>query len=972
MRQTEFLDEPITTEPEIQGIPGRRRRPRWFLIIGALAFITIFAWPPGVGFYTDWLWFKDLGYQTVFSTILVTKVALGLTAGALAAAFTWLNFRLALRRNHEPADIQNAGWEADSEADSEAAPRSFVINGQRIPTPDFVRLAGRLALPAALVIGAYAGLLAGGAWDIWLRYRYQAPFGEADPIFGRDIAFYFFTLPALESLTSLFFTLALVSLIGTAAIYVVRGASRVAMREPMRGPMLGSDIFSKLRQFAVGRAPRAHLLSLVAVLFLALAGQAYLGIPNLLFSTSGPMAGASYTDINATAPLLYAQVGVAALVAVLAAASLLRSKSGLLLGGLGLYLLTLVAGLAYPAIVQRFSVAPNELAKETPYIIHNIAATRKAFGLDHVEERELPGETALTAQDIQENQGTINNVRLWDQQPLLDTFSQIQEIRTYYDFKSVDNDRYRINGELRQVMLSARELSSSSLPNRNWINEQLTFTHGFGLTLGPVNQVTPEGLPVLFVKDIPPVSSDPVLKIERPEIYFGELSNDRVYVKTKAKEFNYPAGEENVFASFAGAGGVAIGSTWRQLLFAARFGDLKLLLSNDLTPESRVLYHRNIKERLGQLAPFLSFDDDPYLVISEGRFFWIADAYTVSDRYPYSQPAGGGVNYIRNSVKAVVDAYHGHAQFYIADEHDPLIQTWARIFPGVLKPLSEMPADLRAHLRYPEDIFKIQTAVYSTYHMDQPQVFYNKEDQWSVASMAEKQGGGESQVMEPYYTIMRMPGEQAEEFILLLPFTPKRKDNLAAWMVARADGANYGRLLVYRFPKQKLIYGPRQIAARINQDPEIARQLSLWNQGGSQVNLGTLLVIPIKESLIYVQPLYLRAETGKIPELKRVIVAAENRIAMEPTLEASLARVFGNAPSAAEDLAQTSRQMPPQASRVGETPAAQSAANAQSLAAQAMQHYDRAIQAQREGDWTRYGEEIKRLGAAIEQISKQK
>jgi uncharacterized protein len=963
MQQTELLDEPITTESGIQGIPKRRRRRRWLLIIVAVAFITIIAWPPVVVFYTDWLWFKDLGYQTVFSTMLMTKVALGLTVGLLATTFTWLNFKLALRQSHKPADIQDAGWEAGRETDSEVVPRSFVINGQRIPAPDFVRLVGRLALPAALAIGAYAGLLAWGAWEIWLRYRYQSPFGEADPIFGRDIAFYFFTLPALETLASLLFTLALVILIGTAAIYVVRGAERVAMREPM----LGSDIFSKLRQFALGRGPRAHLLSLVAVIFLALAGQAYLGIPNLLFSTSGPMAGASYTDINATLPLLYVQVGVAALVAVLAAASLLRSKSGLLWVGLGLYLLTLIGGLLYPAVVQRFSVGPNELAKETPYIIHNIAATRRAFGLDQVEERELRGETTLTAQDIQENRGTINNIRLWDQQPLLDTFSQIQEIRTYYDFKSVDNDRYRINGELRQVMLSARELSSASLPNRNWINEQLTFTHGFGLTLGPVNQVTLEGLPVLFVKDIPPISSVPALKIERPEIYFGELSNDRVYVKTKAKEFNYPAGDENVFASFTGESGVAIGSTWRQLLFATRFGDLKLLLSNDLTPESRVLYHRNIRERLDQVAPFLRFDSDPYLVISEGRLFWIADAYTVSDRYPYSQPVGG-VNYIRNSVKAVVDAYHGHVRLYIADDGDPLIQTWARIFPGILKPLSEMPADLRAHLRYPEDIFKIQTAVYSTYHMDQPQVFYNKEDQWSVVSMAEKQVEAESQAMEPYYTIMKLPSERTEEFLLLLPFTPKRKDNLAAWMVARADGEQYGRLLVYRFPKQKLIYGPRQIVARINQDPEISRQLSLWNQRGSQVIFGALLVIPIKESLIYAQPLYLRAETGKIPELKRVIVVAENRIAMEPTLEAGLARVFGNAPSAAADLAQTAQQT----SRVGETPAPQSAADAQSLAAQGRQHYDRAIQAQREGDWTRYGEEIKSLGAVLDQMSKQK
>ncbi|MEP7338282.1 MAG: UPF0182 family protein [Acidobacteriota bacterium] len=934
-----LLDEPVRTESGIGGETIRRRRYGWWLL-AAVALVAIILWPAWAGFYTNWLWFQNLGYQTVFTTMLATKVLLGLTAGLLACAFTWLSFRLALRQSPEPPHHE------------ETSQRFLTIEGQQIPAPDFARLVGRLALPAALAVGAFAGLLAWGAWDVWLRYRHQTPFGEADPIFGRDIAYYFFTLPALETLTSLLLTLVVINLIGAAAIYAARGA----------------ETFIKLRQVALGQGPRTHLLSLVAALFLVLAGQAYLGIPNLLHSTSGPVAGASYTDLNATLPLLYAQVCAAVLVAVLAAASLLRARNGLLWAGLGLYLLTLAAGVVYPAILQRFSVGPNELVKETPYIIHNIAATRKAFGLEQVEERELSGETALTAKDIRENQPTINNIRLWDQQPLLDTFSQIQEIRTYYDFQSVDNDRYRINGELQQVMLSARELSTASLPNRNWINEQLTFTHGFGLTLGPVNQVTPEGLPVLFVKDIPPVSSAPALKIERPEIYFGEMSNDRVYVKTTAKEFNYPAGEENVFASFAGAGGVAIGSMWRQLLFATRFGDLKLLLSNDLTPESRVLYHRNIRERLGQVAPFLSFDSDPYLVISEGRLFWIADAYTVSNRYPYSQPVSGGVNYIRNSVKAVVDAYHGDVRLYIADERDPLIQTWARIFPGILKPLSEMPADLRAHLRYPEDIFKIQTAVYSTWHMNQPQAFYNKEDQWSVVSMGEKQSAGETPGMEPYYTIMKLPGEQTEEFILMLPFTPKSKDNLAAWMVARADGEHYGKLIAYRFPKQKLVYGPKQIVARINQDPEISRQLSLWNQRGSQVLFGPLMVIPIKESLIYVQPLYLRAETGKIPELRRVIVAAENQIAMEPTLEASLARIFGNAPSARADLAQT----PQPAARMGETPSAQPAADAQSLAAQAKQHYDRALQAQREGDWARYGEETKRLGAVLEQMSKQK
>ncbi len=936
----EWSDEPEPIRPEFRRRTtggAQFKLPKAWLGLIILLLVLLLVWPMWAGFYTTWLWFRELGYQSVFTTTLMTKVVLALTVGVLAAALTWLNLRLALRQSPEPVYRR----------------RVVRIEGQEMVAPDFGRLFGKLARPAALVLGVFMASLGWSAWDVLLRYRHQVPFGEADPIFGRDIAFYFFTLPMLETAAEWLFLLLLANLIAAGLIYAVRGGVQ----------------FSERYGLSLERAPRTHLLSLVAGVFLVLAWQTYLGMPNLLFSTKGPVAGATYTDVNATLPLLYVQVGVAVLVAILAAASLFREGFGLLWTGLGLYVLVLVAGWLYPAMVQRFSVAPNELAKETPYIMHNIAATRKAFRLDQVEERELTGETALTAKDIRENQPTINNIRLWDKEPLLNTFSQIQEIRTYYDFNSVDNDRYRLNGELRQVMLSPRELSSSSLPNRNWINEHLTFTHGFGLTLGPVNQVTPEGLPVLFVKDIPPVTTVPELKIERPEIYFGELSNDRVYVKTKGKEFNYPAGDENVFANYAGEGGVAIGSTWRQMLFATRFGDLKLLLSNDLTPESRVLFIRNIRERLSEVAPFLHFDSDPYMVISEGRLYWLADAYTMSDRYPYSQPLSNGVNYIRNSVKAVLDVYHGHVRLYIADERDPVIQTWARIYPGVLKPLSEMPADLRAHLRYPEDIFKIQAAVYSTWHMKEPQVFYNKEDQWSVAAMGEKQGEGEAPGMEPYYTIMKLPGGQSEEFILMLPFTPKSKDNLAAWMVARSDGEHYGKLVAYHFPKQRLVFGPKQIVGRINQDPEISRQLSLWNQRGSQVIPGTLMVIPIKESLIYVQPLYLRAETGKIPELRRVIVAAENQIAMEPTLEASLARIFGSAPSATAPAA-TGQATATQPGQPGVPPAPPSAA-AQSLAAQAKQHYDRAIQAQREGDWARYGEELKRLGAVLEQMARQ-
>ncbi len=924
---------PFDEDDQIKVSPPRRSRKWWILAI-IVAFFLI--WPIWASFYTDWLWFRQLGYQTIFMTELMTKATLGLVFGLASALLIWFNLKLALRLSPE----------------TQHRTHNFVIEGAQLPPLDFSDLVKRLSLPASLAIGVFAGMIAWGSWEIFLRFRYQVPFSEADPIFGRDVSFYFFTLPALEALSGWLLLVIGASLVGAALIYLIRG---------------GANFMETRMKFTLARNERAHLLFLFAAMALIFAWQKYLAMPNLLFGAKGPVTGASYTDINATLPLLYVQAGVALVVAVLAIASIFFSSGKLILTGVLVYLLTLAAGWIYPSMMQRFSVAPNELAKETPYIVHHIAATRKAFSLDKVEERELSGEKTLTAQDIQENQRTIKNIRLWDQQPLLDTFAQIQEIRTYYEFQSVDNDRYLIDGELQQVMLSPRELSSASLPNRNWINEHLAFTHGFGLTLGPVDKATTEGLPVLYVKDIPPNTSVPSLKIDRPEIYFGELSNDRVYVKTSAKEFNFPAGEENVFQNYEGEGGVHIGSKWRQALFSTRFGDLKLMLSNDLTPESRVLFKRNISERLEQVAPYLRFDKDPYMVVHEGRLFWIADAYTESDRYPYSQNVDG-VNYMRNSVKAVVDAYHGHINLYIADETDPVIRTYARIFPGTLKPMTEMPEGLRAHLRYPEDIFKIQTQVYSTFHMDQPQVFYNKEDLWTVALMgaAGNEAGGRAQMMDPYYTIMKLPGQQNEEFLLMLPFTPKNKDNLAAWMAARSDGENYGKLVVYRFPKQKLIYGPKQVVARINQDPEISRQLSLWNQRGSSVILGTLMVIPIEESLTYVQPLYLRAESGRIPELRRVIVTAENRIAMEPTLEAGLARIFGDAVPTKED------SKPPLSNlKSGEEPTAtQPTTETRSLAAQAKQYYDRAVQAQREGDWARYGEEIKKLGAVIEQMSK--
>jgi hypothetical protein len=698
----------------------------------------------------------------------------------------------------------------------------------------------------------------------------------------------------------------------------------------------------------------------VAAGLLGLSFGAWLDTSNLLITPagSGAVYGASYADVMARLPALRLLMLLGVAGAALAVFHAVSTRSWPILAAVGLYAVGLAGGVVYAGLVQRLVVSPNEQARETPYIVHNVAATRRAFAIDAVEARDVSGDATLTREDIARNAETIDNVRLWDHQPLLDTFSQLQEIRTYYDFFSVDNDRYVIDGQYRQIMLSARELNSTTLPNRTWINERLTFTHGYGLTLGPVNQVTSEGLPVLFIKDLPPESTTD-LRVTEPSIYFGERSSDHVFVKTRTPEFHYPEGDDNITTEYAGEGGVLVGGLLRRALFSLGLPSFPLLFNTDITDESRVLYHRNIRDRVMRIAPFLEYDRDPYLVVSEDRLFWILDAYTVSDHYPYASPVGRGVNYIRNSVKAVVDAYHGTTTFYLADDADPVVLTLASVFPGLFRPLDDMPADLRRHLRYPEDIFAIQTTMYSTYHMTNPATFYNKEDQWEVPAI---DVDGVPVPMEPYYTIMKLPGADSAEFIQMLPLTPARKDNLAAWLVARSDGEHYGRLMVFQFPKQKVVFGPRQIVARINQDQLISPQITLWNQQGSQVIQGTLLVIPIEESMLYIRPLYLRAAGGRIPELKRVIVAYQNQIVMDETLEGSLAQIFGGAGQAPHvPTLVADAQNPPAAPAPGAP--AQAA-----LAEQALEHYQRALQAQRDGNWSLYGEEIRQVGELLERL----
>ena len=894
-------------------------------ILLALVFLAT-SIPATAEFYTDWLWYQEVGYQQVFVRTLSARGTIGLVTGGIVLLFLWLNLRLALRSLRR---------------------REFTIStpdGPRVISVDSGRIRS-VMFAGALIASVLMGLFSASNWETWLYYLHAVPFGRPDPILGRDISFYLFQLPLLELIEGLALMTVVLGFAGVVAAHFAAG--NIAF-DPISG------VFTS-------RAARQQLAFLAAALLLVLAFGAWLRVPQQLTSVSGVVAGASYADVHARMPAARLLLVVAVIGAMLAAYQSIARRLWPIALAVGLYVVTAVGGNIYAAIIQRFVVAPNEQVRETPYITHNIKGTREAFALDRVEERSMSGEARLTRDDLDRNAATIENVPLWNDQPLLDTFSQIQEIRTYYDFVSVDNDRYMINGKYRQIMLSARELNSASLPSRTWINEHLTFTHGYGLTLGPVNEVTREGLPVLFIRDLPPVSTVD-LKVTQPAIYYGELPNSHVFVRTKTEEFDYPRGDDNVFTTYQGNGGVPMSNLLRRLMFAIRFRSTDTFFSPMLTPDTRVMMHRRIRERAQMIAPFLSYDQDPYLAISDGRLVWVQDCYTTSNRYPYSTSIGG-LNYIRNSVKVIIDAYHGTTTFHLLDPNDPVAATIGRVFPGLLTPLDKMPEDLRTRLRYPQLIFSMQAAMYATFHMTNPAIFYNREDQWEVPSF---EVNNQSERMEPYYTIMKLPGEQGPEFIQMLPFTPRQKDNLAAWMVARSDGEHYGKLVAFQFPKQTVIFGPRQVAARISQDQVIAPQITLWNQQGSEVIQGTLLVIPIEESLIYIRPLYLRAAGGKIPELKRVIVAYQNQIVMEETLDEALSRLFPGGRPRAE-------QVP--AVPVGPTPPGQveePRTDASALAAEARAHYDRAMKAQREGNWALYGEEIKRLGEVLEKLSRQR
>ena len=887
-----------------------------FIIIFAVAFVLLLLVSSLLALYTDWLFFVETGFSSVFTTTMYAKTGTGLLFGGLLFIFVQANLYYANGTHFPLSGI-------------------FIVGGGnlRVNRDEAARLVKPVSMLVSIILALFAGNWGAMQWEELLLFTNRVNVGTVDPVIGMDIGFYLFSLPFWEMLKGCAGFVLLAATAMTGAVYFVRGG-----------------IILSERGVAVDEKVRRHLSILAGVFVCVIAAGFYLDSFRLLFSNNGAFYGAGYVDVNSRLLTYRVLTFLTPLAGVMLALGIWKGAWRMALLPLVVVVALYVIGIrVYPGVLQKFKVAPNELDLETPYIQNNLKFTRFGYDLEKIETVPFDVDVKLTAADIANNDATIKNIRLWDHAPLLKTYSQLQQIRTYYKFFDVDNDRYKVNGQYTQVMLSPRELSYADLPSKNWINERLIFTHGNGITFGPVSRISKEGLPEFFVKDIPPVSLADI-KVTRPEIYYGELSNDYVVVKTRVPEFSYPTATGNINTTYTGKGGVTIDSLLKKALFAARFKTEKILLSSDITAESRIIYNRNINERVRAVAPFLRFDGDPYMVVDEGgRLKWIIDAYTYSDRLPYSKPIRGGINYMRNSVKAVVDAYDGTVSFYVSDPHDVLVKVYARIFPGLFKPLTAMPADLRQHIRYPHQFLQLQAAMFAAYHMTDPKVFYNKENLWEIPALGEKP-------MEPYYTIMKLPGEKVEEYILLLPFTPSKRDNLAAWLTARCDEPNYGKIRAYTFPRDRLIYGPKQIDARINQDSFISQQLTLWNQRGSEVIRGSMLVIPIEKSLLYVQPLFLAADKAGLPELKRVIVAFGDQVVMEENLELALQRLFGGKKSVIS------------ASVAGTVPA-ESKASPATLAKEAMSIYERATNLQRQGNWGGYGEELRKLEQVLKRMA---
>ena len=869
---------------------GKRRHwRRWVLAAIALLLLIL---SRTLGIYLSAAWFSSLGFSSVYWYIF--KLKLGLFFAFLVATALLL---------------RGAFWLLERHFKSHALEkRTIVINNQAVQiSPErFVRPA---SWAIAILFALFYGLAMKGAWQTFALYFNQAQVGTLDPIFHKPVSFYLFSLPFYDLISSWLITLSFVVLCASIIYSLLAAPPKVTKAN---GESNGKRSFGTVS------------VALAAFLVL-LAWQTYLSRFPYLWEDHQTFTGVSFSEAQYLLPALRL-VAIALLIAAAVALINALTKRGLklLLFGLALPVAVFVVGvLLVPAYVTSFIVKPNELGRETPYIEENITWTRRAFGLEQVELREFEADNSVESLDLNANRPTLDNIRLWDWHALQDTLKQIQAIRTYYDFPDVDVDRYRLSDTTRQMMVAAREIDLKKLPDasRNWINEKLIYTHGYGITMNTANGFTPEGMPRFVVSDMPITSSSPEVKVSRPEIYFGQETNSDVYVKTKQKEFDFPQGEANTYTTYEGTGGIQIGGRGRRMLLAWALGDLsKLPFSDDVTPESRVLIHRNIREMVNGIAPFLIYDNDPYIVVnSEGRLFWMLDAFTESATYPYSRHQNVGqnnINYIRNSVKVTIDAYNGTVHFYVFDPNDPLIQTYRTTFPALFEDANQMPADLRAHVRYPETLIRAQGEIYGLYHTQNPKVFFQREDVWNVAQQIslDDQNRKQVQAIDPYFVLMQLPGEQIRnEFVLILPFTPASRNNMIGWMAGRCDGENYGKLLIYNFPKSRLIDGPLQIEARIDQNAQLSSQFTLWNQQGSHVLRGHLLVIPIGKSLLYVEPVYLKAESSPMPELRLVVLAIQDRLGYGKTFDEAMTNLFGETKPPEEQKAGEQQAKPAEA-----------------------------------------------------------
>jgi uncharacterized membrane protein (UPF0182 family) len=882
----DFESEVIDIEPTSAG--GRRKRRLWLLILALIVVAIVLSRAAGV--YLETLWYGSLGYESVYWTGFLYELALFAIFAVATTAILRGAFLLM-----ERAFVVSA-----------LAPRRVVVNSQ----PVFVKPA-RVLKPAAwivsLLFGLGYGLSMSESWQTFALWLNAPQTADADPVFGRSLGFYLFTLPAFDALSSWITTLAFVALCG-ACVYAFLGLI------PTGGDL--RDTLSKKGarvSTAARSAAYAATSTALAVLLVALAVRVYLSRFASMFDDHQIFSGVTYTEDRYLLPGLFIvaiALVVAAVVAIVNAFAMRRLR--VLVAAVGLPIVAyVVAAMIVPGYVQSFVVKPNELERETPYIERNIAATRRAFNLERVEARDFPADTDDAAYALADTKPTLDNLRIWDYHALQATLRQVQEIRTYYDFNDVDIDRYQVGGQTRQMMLAARELDVSKLPassRGNWINERLIYTHGYGVTMNPANGFTPEGRPQFVLSNMPTESSAPEIKITRPQIYFGEKTDTTVYVNTRQKEFDYPQGDANASTTYEGEGGFAVGGFFRRLVLAWELGDTsRLPFADDVTAQSRVLMRRRIAERVQTLAPFLTYDADPYIVVGgDGRLYWMMDAYTTTDTYPYARhydTAGGAINYIRNSVKVTVDAYDGSVAFYVFDKEDPLLRAYRNLFPKLFRDGEQMPETLRAHVRYPETLLTAQAEAYSLYHTDDAKVFFQREDMWSVAreSVAKGDSGQtEAQPLEPYFALLQLPGgtagavSPAPEFTDVIVFTPASRDNLIGWMAGRSDGAAYGSLLVYKFPKSKLVNGPLQVNARVDQNAQLSSQLTLWNQQGSRVQRGNLLIVPLGRGLLYVEPIYLQAERSPMPELRLVVLATQDRIAFGASFAEALTNLFGN------------------------------------------------------------------------------